>query len=429
VTIRPAAVYSSTRRSRPVRPFRRRAGIVLAIGGLLATTACGGGFENDDSGADQQEGPASLTMLIAGEPREADAVKKAAAAWAAKSGNKVEVLVAQDIGQQLAQGFAGGKPPDVFYVDAPRFGDLAKAGSLYAYADQIENIDEYYPNLRKTFTYDGKEYCVPKDFSTLALQINTAAWAQAGLTDADVPTTWAELKAVALKLNKGNRAGLVVGDTRDRLGAFMRQAGGWTLSSDGTRATADTPENLAALAYWKDLLASGAARYPSGVDAGWGGEAFGTQRAAMTIEGNWLRGAMRNDYPEVKYTVHELPAGPKGKGTLSFTQCYGVAQQSKAKTQAVDLVKALLSPEQQLTNAEQFGVMPALKSANEEYVKNNPDDAAFVTGAEYAQGPVSAPGTENVLKDFDAKIQGILKADPAAILTALQANLTSALGG
>ena len=49
----------------------------------------------------------------------------------------------------------------------------------------------------------------------------------------------------------------------------------------------------------------------------------------MTIEGNWIKGAMKNDYPDVKYTVAELPAGPTGKGTLPFTNCWGIAAKSK----------------------------------------------------------------------------------------------------
>jgi multiple sugar transport system substrate-binding protein len=48
----------------------------------------------------------------------------------------------------------------------------------------------------------------------------------------------------------------------------------------------------------------------------------------MTIEGNWIRGAMKNDYPDVAYTVAELPEGPAGKGTLLFTQCWGIAAES-----------------------------------------------------------------------------------------------------
>ena len=92
-----------------------------------------------------------------------------------------------------AQGFAGGTPPDVFYVDAGVFADYAAAGNLYPYGDQIDDADDFYPSLRETLHLRRQVYCAPKDFSTLALQINTDLWTKAGLTDADIPTTWDEL--------------------------------------------------------------------------------------------------------------------------------------------------------------------------------------------------------------------------------------------
>ena len=134
-------------------------------------------------------------MLIASSgDAETDAVKAAADAWAEESGNTVEVPVARTCNQQLAQGFAGGNPPDVFYLDAARFADYAANGSLYAYADADRRTTRTSTSrCAQTFTYEGTQYCVPKDFSTLALQIRTDAWEAAGLTDADVPTTWEEL--------------------------------------------------------------------------------------------------------------------------------------------------------------------------------------------------------------------------------------------
>ncbi len=71
--------------------------------------------------------------------------------------------------------------------------------------------------------------------------------------------------------------------------------------------------------------------------AGWGGEAFGKQLAAMVIEGNWIKGAMKNDFPGVKFKTVELPAGPAGKGTLMFTQCWGLAADGKNKDAAINL--------------------------------------------------------------------------------------------
>ncbi|MFC7640631.1 extracellular solute-binding protein [Streptosporangium lutulentum] len=154
-------------------------------------------------------------------------------------------------------------------------------------------------------------YCAPKDFSTLALAVNEDLWKRAGLSGADVPATWEQLTSVSERIKAKGIVPLVVGDTRDRIGAFMVQAGGWIVSPDGRRAVADSPENLEALSYVQGLLKAGLARYPQSLDAGWGGEAFGRGKAAMTVEGNWIRGALKADYPGVRYSVHELPATPE----------------------------------------------------------------------------------------------------------------------
>ena len=316
----------------------------------------------------------------------------------------------------------------MFYLDASAFADYASNGSLEPYAEQITDYEDFYEPLRQTFTYEGTAYCVPKDFSTLALEIRTDAWEAAGLTEDDIPTTWDELAEVAQTLTTGEQTGLVIGDTRDRVGAFMVQAGGWVTSEDGTEVTADSAENVEALEYVKGLLEAGSAKYPSQVDAGWGGEAFGSGKAAMTIEGNWIKGAMTNDYPDVDYTVVELPEGPAGKGTLQFTQCWGIAAQSDAKDAAIALVDYLTAPEQQLAAAEAFGVMPSRESASQGYLDQFPDDAAFVAGGEYGQGPVNAPGMASVLADFDTGIQQLASGDPAQILATLQTNAEAVIG-
>jgi len=412
-------------------PHRRLAATTLTLVALGATAACGGSdFDKGSSTAKQASGPAQLKVLIASSgDAETKAVTTAASAWASKSGNTVTVTAATDMAQQLSQGFSSGNPPDVFYVDAARFADYASVGALSPYADQVKDKEDFYPNLRQSFTYQNKLYCVPKDFSTLALEINSADWTKAGLTNADVPTSWQQLATVAKKLPTKDRVGLAIGDTRDRVGAFMVEAGGWVLDKNGKTATADTPANVAALTYVRSLLTSGVAKYPKQLNSGWAGEAFGKGKAAMTIEGNWIKGAMKNDFPTVKYTVAPLPAGPKGKGTLSFTQCWGIAAKSSHQPQAQSLVQALSTKEQQLAFADAFGVMPSRLSARAAYAAKFPQDTAFLEGADYGQGPVNAPKFDQVLADFDTGIQQLARKNPQQVLARLQKNATAALGG
>lgn len=124
----------------------------------------------------------------------------------------------------------------------------------------------------------------------------------------------------------------------------------------------------------------------------------------------------------------ELPAGPAGKGTLTFTQCWGVAQAGKHHEESVDFVKSLFTTQQQLTFASAFGVMPSLVSARTAYAASVPaSQKVWLAGADYAVGPVSAPGLDPVMKDFDMKLQGLPAASPAATLATVQKNGAAAL--
>lgn len=418
-----------------MNPIRRRPGLIAAVAavGLLAA-ACGGGgnFSGGGSGQPkQQSGKASLTMLIGSSgAAETAAVQAATKAWAAKTGNTVTVTPAQNMDQQLGQAFAANKPPDVFYLDAAKFADYASQNALYAYGDKVSGASDFYPALKSAFTWNNTFYCAPKDYSTLALEINTAMWAKAGLKSSDVPTTWAQLTSVATRLKSAlpGVTPLVISSGHDRVDAFLVEAGGGLVDPSGKPA-ADTPANVAGLDYAKSLLQAGLMKYASQVGAGWGGEALGKGKAAMTIEGNWIAGAMKTDYPNLKYQVVAMPAGPKGKGTLLFTQCWGIPQATKYRDQALNLVEYLTSVQQQLSFAKAFGVMPSRASARAQYEQQFPADRVFMQGADYGVGPVKLPKISQVLADFDNSLNNLATTSPQSILSRLQKNLQAATGG
>lgn len=411
-----------TRRTPRTRRTRRGRPVLAALSAaLLITTAaaCGGG----ESG-----GTTSLQVLI-GSSGEAEtaAVTAAAERFTEDSGIDVEVVPAQDLAQQLTQGFAGGNPPDVFYVDPIQVRQFAD--SLYPYGAQVDDLDDFQSQLVESYTIDDEVYCVPKDGGALALVINTDAWEAAGLTEDDYPTTWEDLTAVSETLTTGDQVGLAFNADRNVAGTFMLQAGGWFVNDDLTEATADSSENVEALTYMQENLSNGNFQFASQLDAEWGGEAFGTGKAAMTIEGPWIIGSLTNDYPDINWTAVELPEGPGGPGTMQFSNCWGIAADSSDTDAAVQLVEHLTSPEEQQAFAEAFGPTPSRASLQDWFVESQPEATAFTAGVDYSEAPVPLPSFTSVLDDFNSQLPDLASGatTPEEILGRLQANEEAAL--
>lgn len=395
---------------------------VGATAALMLAACGGGGFEEEGGGEQSSDAPLKILIGSSGDA-ETKAVQDAVKSWSDESGVQAKVQVAADLNQELAQGFAGGSPPDIFYMSTDQLAAYASNGSLEPYAADLENAGDFFPTLQEAFTFEDEFWCAPKDFSTLALQINTKLWEDAGLTDDDIPTTWEELRSVAEQLTKGDQVGLVYGPEFQRIGVFFEQNGGGLVNDEGTEATVNSPENVEALTFVQDMMKDGIAAYSSDVGAGWGGEAFGKELGAMTIEGNWIVGAMEADFPDVEYTTVKLPAGPAGEGTLQYTNCWGIASDSGNVEGAVSLVEHLTAPEQQLAFADAFGVMPSVEEAAEQWKGDNPEMAAYIDSVEFAGNLPAQEGAADVIGELNAQLAKIKSADPQQLLDGVQQNM------
>ena len=404
----------------------------LALAGAVALSACGSGFSSGSSTTSSSNKLTSskkaLTVLIGSSgPAETAAVTAEVAAWSKSSGTSAKVIAASALDQQLAQGFASGSPADVFYLSNGDLAGYASAGDLLSYGSLLPNKSDFYPSLTTAFTYNKQLYCAPKDFSTLQLVINNALWSKAGLTKADIPTNWNQLESVAKKLTGNGVVGLSMNGQYERIGAFIVQAGGNLMNATSTVATANSAANVTALTYVKKLLNEGVLKYAKDVGEGDGGQAIGAGKAAMTIEGNWVTGELKSDFPTVKYTVAPLPQGPKGKGTLVYTNCWGIAKDSPNQAAALKLVEALTSEKDQLAFSTAFGVLPSIQSAAAAWKKQNPTLVPFLDGATYAQGTPASKNSAAVVTDFDSKLDTLATSDPKTILDAVQTNLQATL--
>jgi multiple sugar transport system substrate-binding protein len=353
---------------------------------------------------------------------ETNAVQQAAKAFTKQSGIPVQVIPASNLTQQVAQGFSGGQPPSVFYLDPLTFQNYAKDGVLDAYPTTLPNASGFSTALSQAFTYKSTFTCEPKDASSLALYVNTADWQQAGL--GAPPATWSQLEADAKKLATGGRTGLTIDQTHSGIDEFFYENGGTVTNAAGTKVELDSSQNIAALTFLKGMLNQGIMKFPAQLGAGFSGQAFGENKAAMDIIGNWENGELQSDYPNVKFKVYPLPAGPSGThATLSFTNCWGVPKQQSNLAGAVDFVKFLTTPQQEMTFAKAFGVIPSLKTAQTQYVQAYPQDATFVNELAYAHPDIAIAGATQALSAFDSALQQLASSSPATILKTAQQNL------
>jgi len=165
--------------------------------------------------------------------------------------------------------FSARKPPDVFYVAAEDFADWVRQGVLepldpYAKKSKFSS-KPFYQGLLNSFKYKGKIYGYPKDWSSLAMQVNPAL-----LNGQPIPKTWAQLRSVAQKINIAGGKPICLGADWARLMAFVYQAGG-----TGQFKNANTAPFRNAVNFYIGLIKDGLAATPDNVGAGWCGEAFG----------------------------------------------------------------------------------------------------------------------------------------------------------
>ncbi|MHB8626790.1 MAG: ABC transporter substrate-binding protein [Aggregatilineales bacterium] len=359
---------------------------------------------------------------------ETDAVNAIVAKWnAANPGIQVQAVVQSDMNTSLNKALAAGNPPDVFYLGSGDFLNYVASGAVAPIGSKIDNVSDFYPSLVSVFTTNGQFYCPPKDFSTLALQINTDMMAAAGIKAP--PTTWDELAADAKAMTTKDVPGFMTPSDPMRWLAWLYQAGGSLYDANATKMTVNSPEGLAAMKYWTDLYVNGYAKKPADVGAGWPGEAFEKGKVAMIAEGNWLLGDAAKNAPNLKYVSAPLPAGPKGQATMAFTVCDAVAAASKNVDAATKFVNFLVGPDSMKTFTDALGVMPARQSLSAGWLAKYPDQKVYLDGAQYAHSNNFVAGfgavTDAIGKQLDLVEAG--SATPADALAAIEKTGTDVL--
>lgn len=244
--------------------------------------------------------------------------------------------------QKYPTAVAAGQPPDMVIFHAAEIQQMASQGLMQPMDDVYTtgqlNKDDYNPSLVTMMTYDGKMMAVPFDNHGWILWYNKEILENAGLpTEPDqLPKNGEEFIEWAQKIttdvngkhptdegfDKDNVQVWATGYSWPRytIPSTLWQYGGDVISADFTKATLDTPEAIAAVQYWHDLMYKYYVVPPAIPGQTWVGDLYKVDRAAFMWEGTWTQGMMI-DNPDVaaKTGVTTLNSlSPDGKQAVKF---------------------------------------------------------------------------------------------------------------
>ena len=162
-------------------------------------------------------------------PSETSALKDAVATFESRNPTiKVDLIVDNDHGAQMAARFASKTPNDVFYLDAGIAQDWAAQGVLLDLTPSITaskfNLAPFNPSYLKPFQSGGKLFGLPKDANPLVLEGNKALMGIAGINA--LPKTIVEFAAHAKKLMAKGITPMCVDADINRLCAYFVAFGG-----------------------------------------------------------------------------------------------------------------------------------------------------------------------------------------------------------
>lgn len=394
---------------------------------VLLLAACGsseeGGSESSEADGNTAGGE-SITLAVWGSsPAETNALEETVASFEEAKGIDVEIEVIQDNFQDaLTARFAANNAPDVFYLEsyvAPRF---IESGVLADISNDVSEQDDFYQPLLDSFRdEEGNLYAVPKDYSTLATYVNEDLLTEAGYTLDDIPSDWEGLLSFAEELQTkldDDQAAMIFDATMARHLSSFLATGLDPVAEDGK---ADFTSSEAALAYLQSIVDGqdeGYLKNPMldlGIDSA--GAAFGTNKAVIMIEGNWVLSALNQEYPDVSYKVLPAPTVNGEKQSMTFNVGYAIAKNTENKEAAVEFVNYMTGEGQQQWS-ELSGTLPTRMSVAEAMdLYENEDLAPHVEAAEYGtvwSSGVTLPVISNAFDNyFSAALSGDMTIDEA----------------
>jgi multiple sugar transport system substrate-binding protein len=399
---------------------------VLAVT-TFALAGCGRGDGDDagggaEAGADVAEGAASGTIEVWAMGTEGEALGDFAQAFVEENPDvtvNVTAVPWDAAHDKIATAIAGGQTPDVSMIGTTWMGEFAATGALDPTPDLIDSAG-FFEGAWDTTNVGGTNYGVPWYVETRVLYYRTDL-------APEPPTDWAGLTAMA-EAAVASGATYGVNLQPGQTGAwqtflpFAWQAGAALTNEDFTEFTLDSPEMVAALAYYQSLFTEGLA--PTDLPQGSLEPDFMAGKIASFVSGPWHVGILRDlDEPGMEnVALTTLPAGEQEASFIGGANL-AVFGDTDNRDAAWKFVEWLSRPEVQVEWYATVNDLPSVASAwDDPAIADDPYLTVFGDQLESALAPPSIPTWEEVASVIDTELERLCKsgADPQEVATTIQ---------
>lgn len=221
--------------------------------------------------------------------------------------------------QKYPTAVAAGTPPDMVIFHAAEVNQMASEGLMMPMDDVIFNDGtlnkaDFNPSVIENITFDGQTMAVPFDNHGWLLWYNTELIENAGLDPENLPKNGTEFLKWAQQITTdvNGKHPTEEGFDKDNVDVWameftwprytipttLWQFGGDITNLEGTQCLLDSPESVAAIQYWHDMMYKHYVAPPAVPGRMWAGDLYKVDRLAFMWEGTWTGGFMA-DNPDV----------------------------------------------------------------------------------------------------------------------------------
>ncbi|MBT9561109.1 MAG: extracellular solute-binding protein, partial [Myxococcales bacterium] len=353
--------------------------------------------------------PIEVTLWHAYRAAEKDALEKVIAAWNAlgtKVTVKLRVVPFDAMNDKITVVVPEGRGPDLFIFAHDLVGAWSEMGFIEPLNTWTSEADtaQFLPATVGALVYKSALYGLPLAFKCVALYYNKA------FIDAP-PRDLEGLIAAAKKAGDGEgRYGLVYEAANLYFHApWIHGYGAQVLTPDG-KALIDSPEAVSALALAKRLVSTEKVT-PTGITTAMVSGYFNDGKAAMAINGPWMRGEIAET---VNYGVAPLPFVAEGQPARPYLGVEAVFLNKQAspekKAAAFALARFLVSDASALIRFE-VGKQPVANKAIWAGGGIDPAMQAFRDQAEQAVVMPSSPRMQQIWTPYNDALLSVISGD------------------